>query len=236
VLTDQGRATLGIDAITVATRARRPLYVPPRDVEAYGMSEDGHRLAVSLDQDGESVFSLLELPGLRAQPLPQPPGGALSMPSGGESPLAWSRGGDRIFFGWGLSDDTIDLWLFRLGYGTPTRLTHSPRPGLPRSEIPRPKPLRIGDLQAWLWRPAQPARPRVVLLESHEAVRPVFDRRISALNAAGFAVLAVNGPQKDAHEAALRWLASQVDLDGAKPLSLDLQGHDDLAALVKQVQ
>ncbi len=236
VLTDQGRATLGIDAVTIATRARRALYVPPRDVEAYGMSEDGHRLAVAVDQDGESVFSLLELPSLRAQPLPQPPGGALAMPAEGESPLAWSRGGDRIFFSWALSDDTTDVWHFRLGYGTPTRLTRSPRPGLPRSEIPRPKPLRLGELQAWLWRPAEGDHPRVVVLDSRDAVRPVFDRRIAALNAAGLAVLAVNGPPREAREAALRWLASAPDLDGAKPVSLDLDGQDDLPALVKKVK
>ncbi len=236
VLTDQGRATLGIDAINLAARTRKPLYVPPRDVEAYGMSEDGHRLAVAVNQDGESVFSLLELPSLRAQPLPQPPGGALAKPPEGDSPLTWSRGGDRIFFTWSLSDDTTDVWLFRLGYGTPTRLTHSPRPGLVSGELPRPKPLRIGELQGFLWQPAQAEHPRVVLLETREPTRPVFDPRIAALNLAGYAVLAVNGPPHEAHEAALRWLASAPELDAAKPILLSLDGQHDLAALVKATQ
>ena len=242
VLTDQGRPTLGIDAINIAARTRRPLYVPARDVEAYGMSEDGHRLAVAIEQEGESVFSLLELPSMRAQPLPQPPGGALAQGVDGEPPLVWSRGGERIFFSWSVSDDTTDLWLFRLGYGTPTRLTHSPRPGLVRSEIPRPKPLRLGNLQAWLWQPADKERPRVVLLEGREPTRPTFDRRIAALNFAGFAVLAVNpgaagsnGTQA-AHQAALRYLALAPDLDPAKPVTLDLEGQDDLAALLKSVK
>ncbi len=239
VLTDQGRSTLGIDAVDVAARTRRPLYVPARDVEAYGMSDDGHRLAVAVEQEGESVFSLLELPSLRAQPLPQPPGGALAQAVDGEPPLVWSRGGDRIFFSWGVSDDTTDVWLFRLGYGTPTRLTHSPRPGLVRDEIPRPKPLRIGDLHAWLWQPAETDHPRVVLLEGRHETRPVFDRRIAALNFAGLAVLAVNagtGSAPAAHEAALRYLASAPDLDPAKPVTIDLDAQDDLPALVKSVR
>ena len=234
VLTDQGRKTLGIDAVTLSGRTRKPLFVPPRDVEAYGMSEDGHRLAVAVEQAGESVFSLLELPSLRAQPLPQPPGGALAEAPDGESPLVWSRGGDRIFFGWGVSDDTTDLWLFRLGYGTPTRLTHSPRPGLRQGEIPRPQPLRLGDQTGFLWLPEGVERPRVVVLEGSAQARPVFDRRITALNFAGLAVLAAPGAGgKGGQEAALRWLALATGVDPARPISLELAGQDDLPALVK---
>ena len=233
VLTDQGRATLGIDAINVAAKARRPLYVPARDVEAYGLSEDGHRLAVAVEQQGESVFSLLELPSLRAQPLPQPPGGAVAPGPDGEPSLVWSRGGDRIFFGWSMSDDTTDVWLFRLGYGTPARLTRSPHPGLARDEIPRPLPLRLGDLEGWLWKPAEAERPRVVLLESPQPTRPVFDRRIAAINFAGFAVLAVNGSGPSAREAALRYLAAAPELDPSRPISVDLDAQDGLPALVK---
>src|SRR5438132_1095639 len=77
VLTDAGRQTLGVDAVTIASRERKAIYAPSRPVEAFALTDDGHRLAVAEEANGQTVFSILELPGLRAQPLPQPPGGAL---------------------------------------------------------------------------------------------------------------------------------------------------------------
>ena len=60
------------------------------------------------------------------------------------------------------------------------------------------------------------------MLIAREPVRPVFDKRITALNFAGFAVLAVNG--KGAEKAALEYLASARDLDGREPLLLNPDG------------
>src|SRR6267378_1066278 len=120
---------LGVDAVTVASRERKTVYAPGRTVEGFALTDDGHRLAVAEEANGQTVFSVLELPGLRAQPLPQPPGGALQAAPDGESPMEWTKPGDRLFFGWGQADDTVDVFAFRTGFGTTTRLTRSPRPG-----------------------------------------------------------------------------------------------------------
>jgi hypothetical protein len=220
VLTDAGRKTMGLDTIALPAKTRKTLYAPTHDLEAYALAEDGHRLAVAVDQAGETLFSVLELPSLRPQPLPLPPAGALAPAAAGEPPMIWTRGVDRLLFGWRLSDDTTDIWAFRLGYGTPLRLTRSPRPGLPRGSIARPSLVR-GDISGWFWRPKEPARPRVAVLISSRETRPVFDKRIAALNFAGLAVLAVNhGTQA----AALSWLKRAPDLDAAKPLLLNVDG------------
>jgi dipeptidyl aminopeptidase/acylaminoacyl peptidase len=250
VLTDAGRKTMGVDAIAMQGRARKTVYAPPYDLEAYAVSEDGHRLAVAAEQEGETIFSLLELSSLRAQPLAAPPGGALAPVANGEAPLSWTRAGDRLLFGWRLSDDTTDVWALRIGYGTPLRLTRSPRPSLPRDSIPRPKRVSVG----WLWMPAVETntRPRLAVLISPVELRPVFDKRIAALNFAGLAVLAVNGPA--AQKAALEYIRTAPDLDTRKPVLIDLDGgsveqpaawaavvkhvdadHPDLRALLKEV-
>ena len=220
VLTDAGRSTLGVDLI--AGKTRKTVYAPPQDLQAFAISEDGHRLAVAADATGETLFSARELPSLRAEPLAAPPSGSLANVHEGEAALSWDRTGERLFFGWRLADDTTDVWELRLGYGTPMRLTRSPRPGLPRDAIVRPLPLKIGAQPAWLWRPPQPEKPRVAVLIAAGQTRPVFDKRVAALNFAGLAVLAVNGP--GAQEAALKFLGAAEDLDSREPLLLDLDG------------
>ena len=129
-------------------------------------------------------------------------------------------------------------WIFRLS---------------PRDSIPRPKLVRAADLQAWLWRPPEVEKPRVAVLVSSEPTRPVFDKRIAALNFAGLAVLAVNGP--GAQKAAIAFLRDAADLDGRAPLLLNPDGlpveqpaqwskvvdkldpdQPDLAALVKHAR
>lgn len=222
VLTDAGRQTLGVDAITLQGKVRKPVYAPAQNLESFAITEDGHRLAVAAESGGETLFSLLQLPSLRAEPLAAPPAGALAPVYPGESPMVWDKTGERLFFAWRLADDTTDVWELRLGYGTPLRLTRSPRPGLPRDAIIRPSPVKIGDLSGFVWRPPQPAKPRVAVLVSANGTRPVFDKRIAALNFAGLAVLAVNGP--DAQKAALDYLQHASDLDGKDPILLDFDG------------
>ena len=216
-LTDAGRSTMGVDAVTVQDRSRKAVHAPPGNVEAFAVSEDGHRLVVAVESNGQDVFSLLDFPSLRAQPLAAPPSGALA--DGG---LIWDRTGERLFFGWRLSDDTTDIWQLRTGRGTPLRLTRSPRPGLRRDEIPRPSLIRAGTGPAWLWRPPGGTKPRVAVLIAAAATRPVFDKRIAALNFAGLAVLAMNGP--GAQKAALSYLHAAQDLDSRDPLLLDPDG------------
>lgn len=217
VLTDAGRETLGVDAVDVQGKSRKTVYAPTQEVEAFALSGDGHRLAVALESNGQTLFSLLDFPTLRVQPLAAPPAGALA-----EGEMSWDRAGERLFFGWQQADDTTDVWELRVGRGTATRLTRSPRPGLGSDAIPRPRLLRAGDAQAWLWRPKEPAKPRVAVLIAREPTRPVFDKRIAALNFAGFAVLAVNG--KGAQKAALSFLRSSPDLDARGPLLIDPDG------------
>jgi hypothetical protein len=217
ILTDAGRATLGVDSIAVQGRARKTLYAPEQEVEAFALSEDGHRLAVALETNGQTLFSLLDFPTLRAQPLAAPPAGALA-----DGEMTWDRAGERLFFGWRQADDTTDVWELRVGRGTATRLTRIPRPGLGPDAIPRPKLVRAGESQAWLWRPKEEGKPRVAVLIAREPTRPVFDKRIAALNFAGFALLAVNG--KGADKAALGYLASAHDLDARDPLLLNPDG------------
>ena len=217
VLTDADRATMGVDAVVVQGRARRTIHAPAQNVEAFAVSEDGHRLAVAVESNGQDIFSLLDFPSLRAQPLAVPPSGALA-----EGGLVWDHASERLLFGWRLSDDTTDVWELRIGRGTPSRITRSPRPGLSRASITRPSPVRVGDGLAWLWRPAEIARPRVAVVIAAVPTRPVFDKRIAALNFAGIAVLAVNG--EGAEKAALRYLKSAQDLDPREPLLLNPDG------------
>src|SRR6266446_6749185 len=199
VLTDAGREALGVDAITVASRDRKTIYAPGRTVEAFALTDDGHRLAVAEEASGQTVFSVLELPGLRAQPLPQPPGGALEPAPEGESPLEWTRAGDRLFFGWRQADDTADVFAFRTGFGTTSRLTRSPRPGLGRHALVRPTSLRLArpdasELTGWMWKPREPAKPHVALLVhgTEDPVRPVLDPPALALSASGIAAIGLN--------------------------------------------
>ena len=248
VLTDAGREALGVDAVTVSSRERRTIYAPGRTVEGFALTDDGHRLAVAEEANGQTVFSVLELPGLRAQPLPQPPGGALQPAPEGESPLEWTRAGDRLFFGWRQADDTTDVFAFRTGFGTTTRLTRSPRPALGRNALVRAASLRVArpdatELTGWMWKPREPPRPRVALLVRgvEDPVRPVLDPAAAALSASGTAVIGLNprGPllrrvPADAHAAdllaSLRSLRARDDLDARKPLLVAVGGGSAVAA------
>src|SRR2546428_8087057 len=140
---------MGVEAVTVQNGWRMAVQARAGNVEAFVVTDDGRRLAVAVESNGQDVFSLLDIPSLRVQPLAVPPSGALA--DGG---LIWDRTGERLFFGWRLSDDMTDVWQLRTGRGTPLRLTRSPRPGLRRDEIPRPSLVHAGDRPAWLWRPA----------------------------------------------------------------------------------
>jgi hypothetical protein len=247
LLTDAGRETLGVDAVTVASHERKAIYAPERPVEAFALTDDGHRLAVAEEANGQTVFSVLELPGLRAQPLPQPPGGALQPAPDGESPLEWTRPGDRLFFAWRQADDTTDVFAFRTGFGTTTRLTRSPRPGLARQSIVRPSS-RIGkagggELSGWIWRPRNDPRPRLALIvrAPEDPARPVLDPDAVALAAAGIAAIELNprGPllrpaPPDSYSAdlaaALKVLRTRDDLDARKPLLVAVGGGAAAAA------
>src|SRR5262249_57330016 len=145
---------------------------PPQTRGALATPDDGHRLAAAAEAGGEPLFPLLQLPSLRAEPLAAPPSGALATVYPGEAPMVWDKVGERLFFGWRLADDTTDIWELRLGYGTPLRLTRSPRPGLPRDAIVRPVPMNVGDHSGWLWRPPQPPKPRGAGLGSAAGRRP----------------------------------------------------------------
>jgi hypothetical protein len=226
VLTDAGRDHLGVDTVALGTRERKPLYAPDRRVEAYAVTTDGHRVAVAEEAGGQTVFGLLELPSLRAQPLPQPPQGAVV---GGESRLAWTKTGERLFFGWRQAQDTTDVFVFRVGFGTMLRLTHSPRPELPRHALPRAYPKAFGNSQAFVWRPAGPARPRLAVFLTGAEARPVLDSRIAALAAVEIAALGIT--PRDAKGrivegeaavpdllAAIRSVTRDSDLDAAHPL------------------
>ena len=231
LLTDAGRATLGVEAVMVANKARKIVLAGTREVDGYALSEDGHRLVAAQDADGETILSLLELPSLRPQPMPLPPGGALQPAPPGESPIVWTRAGDRLLFAWRLAADTTDLWTIRLGYGVPSRLTHSPHPGIALEQLARPEPVQLaaegGELGAWLWRPAQGEKPRLAILVQ-KRMRPVLDRSALALVASGFAVLGLSTRGQNpepALQAALRYLGSaagQGDLDPRAPLLLVL--------------
>jgi hypothetical protein len=216
VLTDAGRGRMGVDAITVQDRSRRTVYAPQNAVDAFAISDDGHRLAVAVDSNGLSVFSLMDLPSMRVQPLAAPPAGAVA------DGMVWDRPGERLWFGWRLTDDATDVWQLRLGRGTATRQTRSPRPALPRDAIPRPAAVAVGDRQGWLWRPSGEEKPRVAVLISPAQIRPLFDKRVAALNFGGLAVLGVSGAGAEA--AALSYLKSARDLDSKEALLLDWDG------------
>jgi|SRR5919108_747571 dipeptidyl aminopeptidase/acylaminoacyl peptidase len=253
VLSDAGRDTFGVDAVTVASRERKAVYAPGRPVEAFALTDDGHRLAVAEEANGQTVFSVLELPGLRAQPLPQPPGGALQGAPDGESPLEWTRPGDRLFFAWRQADDTTDVFAFRTGFGTTTRLTRSPRPGLARQSVIRPSS-RVGkagggELSGWVWRPRNEPRPRAALIvrAPEDPARPVLDPGAVALAAAGIAAIELNprGPllrpvPPDAYAAdlaaALKALRARDDLDARKPLLVAVGGGAAAAAKLLELQ
>ena len=248
VLTDAGRETLGVDAVAVASRERKAIYAPARPVEAFALTDDGHRLAVAEEANGQTVFSVLELPGLRAQPLPQPPGGALQPAPDGESPMEWTRAGDRLFFAWRQADDTTDVFAFRTGFGTTTRLTRSPRPGLGRGAVVRATSLRVArsgrdELSGWMWKPRNASRPRVALIvrPPEDPARPVLDPDAAALAAAGVAAIELNprGPllrpvPPEAYAAdlaaALKSLRARDDLDARKPLLVARGGGAAAAA------
>ncbi|MFL5248852.1 MAG: alpha/beta hydrolase family protein, partial [Myxococcales bacterium] len=223
-----------------------------RRIEAYALTEDGHRLAVAEDASGETVFGLLELPSLRAQPLPQPPSGALAPGVDGEPAMAWTAGGDRLFFSWSQADDTTDVLMFRVGFGAMVRLTRSPRPGLPAGSLPRPVRLTVTgadgkDIGGWMWRPQNASKPKLALLLTGAEVRPVLDPRIDALVSAGYAVLGVNprdgrgrletGDEATADLAAAVRSAgrSQTDLDAQRPLLVAI-GKGGGAQAVRLVQ
>jgi Tol biopolymer transport system component len=224
VWTDQGRDKAGVDLLTIANRSRKTIYLPAAgELSAFAVSNDGHRLVVAVESGGETLFSLLDLPSLRAQPLAAPPSGALAKSDASEPPIIWDRTGERLFFGWRLANDTTDIWELRLGYGQALRLTRSPRPGLPRDAIPRAAMVKVPSGVAWMWMPEGVTKPKVAVLASAHEVQPVFDKRIAALNFAGFAVLAVQG--QDAQKVALDYLRSATAVDGKDPLLLDWDGE-----------
>ncbi len=238
VLTDAGREPLGVDAVTVSSRERKTVYAPGRTVEGFALTEDGHRLAVAEEASGQTVFSVLELPGLRTQPLPQPPGGALQPAPEGESPLDWTKQGDRLFFGWRQADDTTDVFAFRTGFGTTTRLTRSPRPGLGRQAVPRPASLRVArpdatELTGWMWKPRDTPKPHVALLVRglEDPVRPVLDPPAVALSSSGIAAIGLNPRGPLLHRVTVE--AQVADLLASLRSVLASSSRTDLRQLVR---
>ena len=245
VLTDAGRSGLGVDAITVQDKKRKVVFAPQAEVEAFALADDGHKLAAAQVSGGETLFTLLELPSLRQQPLPQPPPGALHPAAPGESALLWNRSGDRIYFAWGRAEDTVDVYALRADYGSAQRLTRSPRPGLAEGALPRPRTVVYPSLDGrqipallWISKPlakVEPGvRPRVAVVLGGAQARPILDIRISALGAAGIAALSPSlrgtegrgkahavedalGAVQDALAAA-RYLRDQAEVDGTRPL------------------
>ena len=245
VLTDAGRSGLGVDVINVQDKKRKPVFAPKAEVESFALGDDGHRLVAAVVSGGETLFNLLELPSLRQQPLPQPPPGALQPGAPGESAIVWSRSGDRIYFAWGTSDDTVDLYALRADFGSALRLTRSPRPGLPDGSLPRPKSVSYPSsdgrqIPALLWaarplvRQEPGVRARTAVILGGGQARPALDVRVAALGAAGISTVvpSVRGSEgrgkvhaaEDAEGAvqdalaAARYLKDLPEVDGALPL------------------
>ncbi len=264
VLTDEGRNALGVDSIAVSSKARKTLYAPAGEVESYSLADDGHRLVAAQVSGGETLFTLLELPSLRQQPLPQPPPGALQPSVQGEPSIVWSRNGERLFFAWGQADQTTDLYVLRADFGSAVRLTHSPRPGLPEGSLPRPRTLEYASadgkqIPALLWMPKpapssgdgrQPAPPHAAVVLTGGQARPLFDARIAALAGINIASLepGVRGSEgrgkahaaEDAEGAvgdvvsAARFLQKSSEVDGAAPLLVGIGAGADRAIQAAQ--
>ena len=131
------------------------------------------------------------------------------------------------------------------------RLTRSPRPGVPQGSLPRPSRMTLTgsdgkEMGAWIWRPSSGSRAKLALLVTGEEVRPVFEPRVAALVAAGFAVLGVNprdgrGKLETGEDAVPDLLAAvrsvrsqQGDLDAQPPLIVSLgKGAGQAARLLK---
>jgi len=158
VLTDAGRSAFGVDAITVQDRTRRTVYAPGNPIDAFAVSDDGHRLAVAVDSTGLDVFSLLDLPSLRVRLWQLPP----------RSPRRRDRlgsPGERLLFGWRLA--TIPRRL-----AAPARPRHpdpvDPEP--PAGAVPRRDPTPdAGPRQrsaGMALEASRPPKPRVAVLIS----------------------------------------------------------------------
>ena len=192
---NQGRDYLSLAYYDLANGEIKWVATPPWDVEALAPSPDGRFLLWLTNEDGASVFHLLDLKERRDLPVPALGPGVASEPR-------WSPDGERVLFSWQSPAAPADVYDFRAGETTVRRWTYAALGTLSHDAFATPTfvayPSFDGTMvPAFLYLPAEaPARatPCVVMVHGGPAVqaRPTFDAVTQYFVNAGWAVFVPN--------------------------------------------
>lgn len=259
-VTDRDHEFDYLETIDIETGERRRLWRSNWSVEHVGLSADRRRLAFDVNEDGYSVFRMLEPETGRQIPFPE-------MPRGVCSQFAIDGAGRRVAALVGTGRRTFDVYVADVEARATVRVTDSFLGGIPEEELVEPELIRYPTfdgrrIPAWLYRPPDaPGRVPVVLSihggpESQERTQvtrssPFYQYLLSR----GIAILAPNirgstgygkSYQKLIHrdwgggelrdiEAAAEWLLAEdwVDRDRIAVYGASFGGFATLSAMAR---
>ncbi len=211
----------------------------PWDVEAFDLSRDGKRLAVVLNENGESVLYQLQATTRKLTRLPHVPAGVIAH-------VQWHRNGRDLAFTVTNARSPGDPYSLDVSTGKVERWTHSesavPTEAFPAAELVQWRSFDGRMISGFLYRPpARFAGRRPVVIQIHGGPegqsRPTFLGRSNFyLNELGMAVLQPNVRgstgygksftlldngllREDSYKdvsALLDWIATRADLDSAR--------------------
>jgi dipeptidyl aminopeptidase/acylaminoacyl peptidase len=201
LLSNHGRQFLSLARLDLATTELTYLRDISWDTETLALSEDGTRMALTINEDGYSRLELFDVSsGWEARKTLPTPGEAL--PKGVLRELTWSRDGKRLAFTLDCANDASDVWIWDVEQRILWRATRSALGGIPQASFVAPTLVHYPtfderDIPAFLFLPSdeQPKNlPFVVYVHGgpESQSRPLYNPVIQYLAANGYGVLVPN--------------------------------------------
>lgn len=203
LVSDEGSDFARLIRLDLATGARTILSPEPmaHDVEGFDLSDDGRRLAYTVNVDGASELRLMDLSRAAPRALPAP-----SLPPGVIGGLEFDDKGTRLGLTLNSAVSPSDVYVFDLKSKTLARWTESEVGGLDPASFVEPSLVRFPtfdsasggprEITGWLYEPKTPG-PHPVIVSIHGGpegqARPVFSSTVQYwVKELGVAVLLPN--------------------------------------------
>lgn len=198
LLSNRGRNFLSLAYLDLANAEMRFLSDYTYDIEVMKVSRDGHKMALTRNEDGYSSLELYDVGQgwEQRQSLMVP-----TLPRGVINELVWSEDGLKLAITLSTCDDAVDIWIWDMDECVVRRATQSTLGGIPREAFVTPSMIRYPsfdglEIPAFLYVPKgqQSNLPTVIYVHGgpESQIRPLFNPVIQYLVNRGYAVLAPN--------------------------------------------
>jgi dipeptidyl aminopeptidase/acylaminoacyl peptidase len=205
VVTDEACEFAALVRIDVDTGERETLAAQNWDVEFCLLSDDGRRLAYSVNESGYSTLHVLDSQTGEDTTSSGLPAGVTGTTGSSASDYAnianWSPDGNRLAFSFSAPTRNLDVWVWDLENGQTQQLTTSGRANLPQSIFAEPELVTYStfdrrSIPAFLFLPNNIDSPAPCVVIVHggpeSQARPTFDPVVQYFVYRGYAVLVPN--------------------------------------------